>query len=109
MAELNQEEVAGLHLAQYLVETVAGDETLGGLATLGGVVLCFTPADPVKELFWSAVINGVIAVPIMAAMMVVASRRQEMGAFVATPGQKLGGWVATAVMAAAAVAMFALQ
>lgn len=44
-------------------------------ATIGGVILCFTPADPVKELFWSAVINGVIAVPIMVIMMLLATRK----------------------------------
>jgi NRAMP (natural resistance-associated macrophage protein)-like metal ion transporter len=48
-------------------------------ATLGGVALCFTPMDPVKELFWSAVFNGVTAVPIMAAMMLLASRPAVMG------------------------------
>ncbi len=42
-----------------------------GAATVGGVILCFTPLDPVKELFWSAVLNGVIAVPIMAVMMLL--------------------------------------
>ena len=71
-----------------------------------GVV--FSPLDPIKALFWSAVINGVIAVPIMAAMMLLASRRNEMGVFVATPTQRALGWIATAVMAVAAVAMFAL-
>lgn len=45
-------------------------------ATVGGVVLCFTPMDPVKELFWSAVLNGVIAVPIMVVMMLLATRRK---------------------------------
>ena len=71
-----------------------------------GVV--FSPLDPIKALFWSAVINGVSAVPIMAAMMVLASRRDEMGVFVATRTQLVLGWCATAVMACAAVAMFVL-
>ena len=39
------------------------------LATLGGLALDFTPVDPIKALFWSAVINGVIAVPIMAMLL----------------------------------------
>jgi Mn2+/Fe2+ NRAMP family transporter len=66
-----------------------------------------SPIDPIKALFWSAVINGVVAVPIMAAMMLVISRQQTMGRFT---GQKLLvslGWCATAIIAAAAVAMFA--
>ena len=50
--------------------------------------------------------TGLLAVPIMAAMMIVASRRDRMGPFVATPAQKIGGWLTTAMMAAAAVAMF---
>jgi Mn2+/Fe2+ NRAMP family transporter len=72
------------------------------------VGVLFSPLDPIKALFWSAVINGIIAVPIMAAMMVLASRRGEMGVFVATTPQRLFGWAATAVMAVAVVAMFLL-
>ena len=71
-----------------------------------GVLL--SPLDPIKALFWSAVVNGIIAVPILAAMMLVATRRDEMGVFVATRSQLVLGWVSTAVMACAAVAMFAL-
>ncbi|MDP2376009.1 Nramp family divalent metal transporter [Reyranella sp.] len=80
-----------------------------GVAILLGVAIDFTPLDPIKALFWSAVLNGVITVPIMAAMLVVASRPKQMGAFVATIGQRVLGWTATAVMAAAAVAMFVLM
>jgi NRAMP (natural resistance-associated macrophage protein)-like metal ion transporter len=76
------------------------------LAMAVGVVVDFSPLDPIKALVWSAVINGVIAVPIMAATMYVASRRDEMGVFVATLSQRIFGWIATAVMAAASVAMF---
>ena len=54
-------------------------------------------------------LNGVIAVPIMIAMMIVASRRSEMGDFVASPWQRIFGWLATAVMAFAAIAMFVLR
>ena len=46
------------------------------VATLGGVILDFTPIDPIKALFWSAVINGVIAVPIMAVMMLLAATQR---------------------------------
>jgi NRAMP (natural resistance-associated macrophage protein)-like metal ion transporter len=65
----------------------------------------FSPIDPIQMLVWSAVINGVIAVPIMAAMMVVARRHRLMGVFVATPWQRLLGWAATVVMGAAVVTM----
>ncbi len=76
-------------------------------ATVGGVILCFTPTDPVKELFWSAVLNGVIAVPIMVVMMLLATRRATMGDHVIGNPLRWLGWVATAVMALVVVAMFA--
>ena len=72
------------------------------------VGVLFSPLDPIKALFWSAVINGIIAVPILGAMMVVASRRDEMGVFVATPAQRIFGWLATLAMAGAAIGMFVL-
>ncbi len=75
-------------------------------ATVGGVILCFTPTDPVKELFWSAVLNGVIAVPIMVVMMLLATRRATMGDHVIGSNLRWLGWVATAVMALVVVAMF---
>jgi NRAMP (natural resistance-associated macrophage protein)-like metal ion transporter len=76
------------------------------LATLGGVVLDFTPVDPIKALFWSAVINGVIAVPIMVVMMLLADDPKVMGPFTVTRRLKALGWLATWTMAAAVVAMF---
>ena len=76
------------------------------LATLGGVLLDFTPIDPIKALFWSAVINGVIAVPIMVVMMLLADDPKVMGAFTVTRRLKALGWLATWTMAAAVVAMF---
>ncbi|MGH7024532.1 MAG: divalent metal cation transporter, partial [Caulobacteraceae bacterium] len=60
----------------------------------------------IKALFWSAVINGVAAVPIMAMIMHMASRRETMGRFSIGRGLRAVGWLATAVMAAAAVGMF---
>ena len=76
-------------------------------ATLVGGLLNFTPLDPIKALFWTAVINGVVAVPIMAMLLLIAGRRDVMGDFTLPPVLKGVGWVATAVMAAAAVGMFA--
>ncbi len=80
-----------------------------GLAIVLGVAVDFSPLDPIKALFWSAVLNGIITVPIMAAMLIVASRPSEMGAFTARPWQLILGWLTTAVMAAAAVAMFVMM
>lgn len=76
-------------------------------ATVGGVILCFTPADPVKELFWSAVVNGVVAVPIMALLMRLATNPAVMGRHVIGRRVRWLGWLATAVMAATVAAMFA--
>ena len=75
------------------------------LATLLGIAIDWSPLDPIKALFWSAVVNGVVAVPIMAAMMVVVSRRSTMGRFTASRTLLLFGWGATLVMTAAAVSM----
>jgi Mn2+/Fe2+ NRAMP family transporter len=73
-----------------------------------GLLILFLPIDPIKALFWSAVLNGVIAVPLMVATMLVASSREHLGPFVAPRGLKIMGWVATAVMAVAALTMFVL-
>jgi Mn2+/Fe2+ NRAMP family transporter len=75
------------------------------IATLLGVALNFTPIDPIKALFWSAVINGVIAVPIMVVIMLMVARPDVMGQFVITPRLRIIGWLATAVMALAVLAM----
>jgi NRAMP (natural resistance-associated macrophage protein)-like metal ion transporter len=77
------------------------------VATVVGVLLNFTPLDPVKALIWSAVVNGVVAVPIMVMTVLMAARRDVMGQFVLGPVLKVLGWLATAVMALAAVGMFA--
>jgi hypothetical protein len=63
--------------------------------------------DPIKALFWSAVINDVAAVPIMVMIRLPGSRSSIMGRFPLPPVLKTVGWIATAVMAAAAVGMFA--
>lgn len=77
------------------------------IATLLGVGLNFSPIDPIKALFWSAVINGVVAVPVMIIMMHLSSHPAAMGEFQLPLGLKVVGWLATAAMAAAAVGLFA--
>ena len=57
-------------------------------ATLVGAVLNFTPLDPIKALFWSAVINGVAAVPIMVMIMLLGSRKKVMQQFTLSPWLK---------------------
>jgi Mn2+/Fe2+ NRAMP family transporter len=76
-------------------------------ATVGGMLLDFTPVDPIKALFWSAVINGVIAVPIMAVMMLISAQSQVMGPFVTGRRLRILGWLATLIMLLAVLAMFA--
>lgn len=74
-------------------------------ATLLGTAFDWVSLDPVKALFWSAVLNGLAAVPLMAAMMVLVMRRSVMGPFTAKPALLCLGWVATAVMGAAALGL----
>lgn len=74
-------------------------------ATFIGVVLDWSNLNPIKALFWSAVLNGVSAVPIMAAMMIAATSSKIMGHLTERPRVLLLGWAATVVMAAAAAAM----
>lgn len=77
------------------------------LSTGLGVVLHFLPVAPMKLLYWSAVLNGVVVVPIMAATVLVACRASVMGRFALPPLLRIAGWTATALMAAAVAAMFA--
>jgi Mn2+/Fe2+ NRAMP family transporter len=76
------------------------------VSTLAGVAISLSPINPIKALYWSAVINGVISVPIMAVMMLMAARTDVMGRFVVTRRLKWLGWMATGMMALAVLAMF---
>jgi NRAMP (natural resistance-associated macrophage protein)-like metal ion transporter len=80
-----------------------------GLGTLIGTLIDFTPLDPIKALVWSAVVNGVIAVPIMAVMMWLGTRRELLGDYTLTLRHRVLGWFATAVMGAAVIAMFVMN
>ena len=74
-------------------------------ATLVAVVINFTPLDPIKALFWTAVINGVIAVPLMVVMMFMATNPQVMGSFTLSRSLRILGWLATAMMLAASIGL----
>jgi NRAMP (natural resistance-associated macrophage protein)-like metal ion transporter len=78
-------------------------------ATAAGAVLNFTPIDPIQALFWCAVVNGVVAVPIMAIMMMMAANPKVMGAFAIGLPLKILGWLSTVAMALAAVGMIVLN
>jgi Mn2+/Fe2+ NRAMP family transporter len=76
------------------------------VSVLLALVLQYTPVDPMKALFWSAVINDVVAVPLMAVIIVLASKKSVMGEFTASRTLTVLAWVATGVMALAALGMF---
>jgi len=72
-----------------------------------GIVLNFTPISPIAALYWSAVVNGVLAVPVMVLLMVMVRRSDVMGQFLVGGGLYWLGWLSTAAMAVCVVAMFA--
>ncbi len=78
------------------------------LATLFGLALNFVGIDPIKALYWSAVLNGLLAAPVMATMIVVANNPAVMGPFVLPTWMRAAGWLATAVMLVASIAFVAL-
>ena len=73
------------------------------IATLIGVGLDFSGIDPIKALIWSAVINGIVAVPLMIAVMHMSSMNKIMGDFTIKGKTKLLGWLATALMTLTAI------
>ena len=75
------------------------------VATLAGTAMNFVHINPIKALFWTAVINGVIAVPMLAAVMLVAAKQNAMGRFAISGKLRAMGWLTTAVMAACVIGM----
>lgn len=78
-------------------------------ATLVGAGMNLTPLDPIEALYWAAVINGVVSVPVMVLMMLMAGRRDIMGGFTISGTLKWLGWAATLLMAASVAAMGVLS
>lgn len=75
-------------------------------ATVLGIAIDWSPIAPMKALFWSSVVNGVVAVPVMIAMMLLVSKPAVMGQFTAGPALRRVGWTATLVMVAASLSLF---
>jgi NRAMP (natural resistance-associated macrophage protein)-like metal ion transporter len=75
-------------------------------ATVLGVLIAFSPIPPMKALYWSAVVNGVLAAPLMFVMVLIASNGRIMGKLTISWRLKLVGWLATAAMSAAAIGLF---
>jgi Mn2+/Fe2+ NRAMP family transporter len=76
------------------------------VSVLAGLVIQYSPISPMKALFWSAVINGIVAVPLMVVIVLIASRKSVMGAFTVSRPILILGWIGAAVMGLAAVMMF---
>jgi Mn2+/Fe2+ NRAMP family transporter len=72
-----------------------------------GALISISGLNPIKALYWSAVINAVISVPIMTVVMVASSRSKIMHDMVLPTRWVVLGWLATGAMAAATLAMFA--
>jgi NRAMP (natural resistance-associated macrophage protein)-like metal ion transporter len=80
-----------------------------GMATFVGLLLNFIHLDPIKTLFWAAVINGLVAAPVMAIMMVLAASKEVMGDFTLPVYLHVAGWFATTVMLLASVGMIVVS
>ena len=76
------------------------------VSVLAGLLIQYSPISPMKALFWSAVINGVVAVPLMIVIILLVSKKAVMGDYTVSRPIKILGWIATAVMGLAAVRMF---
>jgi NRAMP (natural resistance-associated macrophage protein)-like metal ion transporter len=85
-------------IAFYLVLTTA---------TLLGVAISISPIDPIKALYWSAVINGIVSAPVMIVMMLITADRRIMGHFTVAGGLRWLGWTSTAAMLFCVFAMIA--
>lgn len=76
------------------------------VATLGGMVLNFTAIDPIKALFWAAMVNGVLAAPLMIVVTLTPTNGRIVGQLTLLSPLRVGGWVVTMVMALATAALF---
>jgi Mn2+/Fe2+ NRAMP family transporter len=77
-------------------------------AMLVGLTMNFIGIDPIRALFWTAVINGVVAAPLIVVIMLMASRRRVMRQFTVSGYLRWVGWLTAAVMTASVIAMFTL-
>jgi len=86
-----------------------GFYTVIALSLLAGVELANSHVNPITALFYSQVLSGLVTPPHLVCLVLLASRRRVMGAFVATPWERLGGWIAAGVMTISVAALvFAL-
>ncbi|MBR8071667.1 divalent metal cation transporter [Burkholderia cenocepacia] len=79
--------------------------TVLALCVIVGIAICFSPIDPIRALYWSAVLNGVAAVPMLVLVMLLSQKRDAVGQPGSGPVSKVFGWLAVALMAASVVTM----
>ncbi len=94
---------AGLARQPHEAKAFYGTIVVG---TLIGVIINFVDINPIKALFWTAVINGVVAVPLMIVMMIMTMQPKVMGRFILPRPLWVIGWLCTAAMTAAVITMF---
>lgn len=76
------------------------------ISVLAALAIQYSPISPMKALFWSAVINGVVAVPLLVVILLLASKESIMGKYVVPRYLQVLGWMTTGVMGFAAIWMF---
>ena len=74
-------------------------------SVLAGLIIQYSPISPMKALFWSAIINGIVAVPLMVVIILLVGKKAVMGAYTASRAIVVLGWIAVAIMGAAALRM----
>lgn len=77
------------------------------IATLIGMIINFTALNPIKALYWAAVLNGIVSVPVMITMLLIVANPRVMGEFTVAGPLKIIGWIATAVMGLSAIGTIA--
>jgi len=78
------------------------------VSTLLGLSLNFIGIDPIKALYWVAILNGLLAAPLLAAMLLIATNEKIMSAMRLSLSMRIAGWLATIVMAAASISFIIL-
>ncbi|MGU7853713.1 NRAMP family divalent metal transporter [Burkholderia orbicola] len=79
--------------------------TVLALCVIVGIAICFSPIDPIRALYWSAVLNGVAAVPMLVLVMLLSQQRDAAGQPGSGPVSKVFGWLAVALMAVSVATM----
>ena len=90
---------------EHRAQDARGFYAVIAVSVLAGLIIQYSPISPMKALFWSAVINGIVAVPLMAVIILMASSTSVMGRFTSSRAIVTLGWIATAIMGIAAAMM----